>query len=51
MSVFDIATQSVVATVPVGRTPDGIAISPDGRRAYVANYGTDTVSVVDLGAV
>lgn len=44
----------VVATVPVGDTPAAVAITPDGRFAYVANNnndgipGGDTVSVIDL---
>ncbi|MFM8600055.1 MAG: hypothetical protein ACKOB8_13785, partial [Mycobacterium sp.] len=25
----------------------GVAVSPDGRRVYVANYGSDSVSVID----
>jgi YVTN family beta-propeller protein len=50
---------TVVATINVGVTPTGMAITPDGRFAYVANnnnYGifqtptvsADTVSVIDL---
>lgn len=45
---------TVVATIPVGDTPDGIAITPDSLFAYVANNnndgipGGDTVSVLDL---
>ncbi|MDP3889246.1 MAG: YncE family protein [bacterium] len=44
----------VIATVAVGDTPAGIAITPDNRFAYVANNnndsipGADTVSVLDL---
>lgn len=44
----------VVATVPVGDSPAGIAITPDGRFAYVANDnndgipGADTVSVISV---
>jgi YVTN family beta-propeller protein len=30
-----------------GKNPQGIAISPDGRRAYVANFVSRNVSVVD----
>jgi YVTN family beta-propeller protein len=52
ISVIDIATRSVVATVsiaapfaPVG--PFGIAIRPDGAFAYVTNLRSDTVSVID----
>lgn len=34
--------------LPVGRRPTAVAISPDSRRAYVANTFGDSVSVVDL---
>jgi YVTN family beta-propeller protein len=34
----------------VGRGPTAVAVSPDGRRAYVANTFSDSVSVVDLEA-
>ena len=34
-------------TIRVGAAPDGIAVSPDGRRAYVTNSSADTVSVID----
>src|SRR5205085_2294299 len=37
----------VVATVPVGRTPGAVAVSPDGGRVYVANQGDGTISVLD----
>lgn len=49
-----VAPNTVVATINVGVTPTGIAITPDSRFAYVANnnnYGIaneDTVSVLDL---
>lgn len=44
----------IIATIEVGDTPAGIAITPDGSFAYVANnnndgiVGGDTVSVIDL---
>jgi YVTN family beta-propeller protein len=34
--------------VSVGKRPVALAISPDGRTAYVANQFSDSVSVVDL---
>jgi YVTN family beta-propeller protein len=43
----------VVATIGVGMNPNGIAITPNGRYAYVANdnnnqiTGDDTISVID----
>jgi YVTN family beta-propeller protein len=37
----------VVARIPVGQGPKGMAFSPDGRQLYVANRSGDTVSVID----
>ncbi len=39
VSVIDTATTppSVVATVAVGIEPEGVAVTPDGKHAYVAN--------------
>src|SRR5699024_4386572 len=34
-------------TVTVGTNPIGIAITPDGSHAYVANANSDNVSVID----
>ena len=42
----------VTATIPVGQQPGRVAITPDGGRAYVTNFGSDTVTVLGskLGA-
>jgi len=45
--VIDTATNKVVATVAVGTQPFGLAITPDGKHAYVANFNSFTVSVID----
>jgi YVTN family beta-propeller protein len=43
---------TVVATVPVGNGPDGVAVTPDGTHAYVTNQNNNshgypgTVSVI-----
>ena len=37
VSVIDTATNTVTATVPVGDGPFGVAVTPDGHHAYVAN--------------
>src|ERR1039458_880018 len=37
----------VAARIPVGRSPKGLALSPDGALLYVANRLDDTVSVID----
>ena len=38
----------IIATVPVGASPSSVSILQDGTRAYVANRGDGTVSVVSL---
>ena len=37
----------VIDTIHVGILPQGIAISPDGTRAYVAHFGDGTLAVID----
>src|SRR6202020_1269586 len=46
VSVISAATKAVIATIPVGAGPLGIAISPDGSRDYVGNSSDDDVSVI-----
>jgi YVTN family beta-propeller protein len=46
VSVIGTASNTVVATVPVGSFPDGVAVTPDGKHAYVANFNDGTVSVI-----
>jgi YVTN family beta-propeller protein len=48
VAVVDIATNAVVGSIPVGSTPQRLAISPDGSRLYVSNAGNpNSFSVVD----
>lgn len=47
--VIDTGTNTVVNTIPVGLSPFGVAITPDGARVYVVNRGNGTVSVIDTG--
>ncbi len=37
----------VIARIPVGHNPRGIALSRDGRKLFVANRLDDTISVID----
>jgi len=46
VSVIDTATHALVATIPVGSKPIGVAVSPDGGRVYVANSHSNTISVI-----
>ena len=47
VSVIDTATNTVIATVPVGMKPSGVAVSPDGSKVYVTNGYSNSVSVID----
>jgi YVTN family beta-propeller protein len=47
VSVVDVATDSIVATVAVGVRPWGIALTSDGRKLYTANGPSNDVTVVD----
>jgi YVTN family beta-propeller protein len=41
------ATNTVIATIPVGSSPIGVAVTPDGSKVYVANSGSNNVFVID----
>jgi YVTN family beta-propeller protein len=41
------ASPTVIATIPVGNGPFGVAVNPSTNRIYVTNYQDDTVSVID----
>ncbi|MEU6423556.1 serine/threonine-protein kinase [Streptomyces spiralis] len=44
-------TAPSVSSIQVGKSPGGVAVSPDGRRAYATNYfGPASVSVIDTEA-
>jgi YVTN family beta-propeller protein len=47
VSVIDVATDSILASVPVGARPWGIALTPDGRNLYSANGSSNDVSLLD----
>jgi gliding motility-associated-like protein len=47
VTVIDVATQTVIATIPVGSDPQQVAVSPDGTTVYVTNGGAGTVSVIN----
>ena len=40
VSVIDTVAETVVATVIVGRIPQGVPVIPDGWKAYVENNGS-----------
>jgi YVTN family beta-propeller protein len=50
VAVIDTASHTVIATLPVGAGPSGVAATPDGRFVYVTNNrGPEfSVSVIDV---
>ena len=49
VDVLDPSTRKIVAEIPTGQKESHmLVISPDGRRAYTANVGAGSVSVLDL---
>jgi YVTN family beta-propeller protein len=49
VSTIDVKTRTKNPTdITVGRLPFGVAITPDGRTAFVTNLGSDTVSTIDV---
>jgi YVTN family beta-propeller protein len=49
VSMIDISTNTVTASITVGSDPWGISITPDGSTVYVANSGSGTVSHFPTG--
>lgn len=50
VDVLDPGTRKIVAEIPTGQKESHmLVISPDGPRAYTANVGAGSVSVLDLG--
>jgi YVTN family beta-propeller protein len=47
LSVIEIDSKKVIATIPVGSFPWGMRLSPDGKKIYTCNLGDNTISVVD----
>ena len=63
LALVDPATEKVLVKLPTGRGPHEVAVSPDGRMAYVSNFGrysvypagdtlhdkaSNTITVIDL---
>jgi len=53
VSLIDPAARKELAVIPTGFAPHEVAVSADGRHAYVTDYGTgprpgNTVTIVDL---
>ncbi|PWU11369.1 MAG: hypothetical protein C5B51_02720 [Terriglobia bacterium] len=45
---YSLPELKLLGSVEVGKSPDWVTLTPDGKRAYVANAASNSVSVVDI---
>jgi YVTN family beta-propeller protein len=45
---YSLPDLKVLGGADVGRAPDWVTLTPDGKTAYVANAASNSVSVVDI---
>jgi YVTN family beta-propeller protein len=45
---YSLPDLKLIGSADVGRAPDWVTLTPDGKAAYVANAGVNSVSVIDL---
>ncbi|HUR96807.1 MAG TPA: YncE family protein, partial [Pyrinomonadaceae bacterium] len=54
LAIIDPSTMKIVSKVPTGDSPHEVALSADGKTAFVANYGAKTpgssISVIDTAS-
>ena len=50
VTVIDLVTHETLAEIDVGRHPRGVAVTSDGRTAYVAVMGSTGIAAIDLTA-
>lgn len=47
VSVISTASREVVAIVPTGTFPMSVSMAPTGNKAYITNWGTNDISVIN----
>ena len=45
--VFDAKTGQIITRIPVETTPYQVVLTPDGKRLFVSNWSSESVSVID----
>jgi YVTN family beta-propeller protein len=46
--VVDVATRKIIRQIPLGRSPEGVLVAPEGEKAYVAVNADNYIAVIDL---
>jgi YVTN family beta-propeller protein len=50
VSVISLVSNSVIATIPVGTTPQVIAVSLNGGTVYIGNTASNSISVISTAS-
>jgi YVTN family beta-propeller protein len=48
---YSLPDLKLLGSADVGMAPDWVTLTPDGKMAYVANAGSNSVSVIDIGSM
>lgn len=48
VTVIDVQTNAIIATIDVGANPIGIAVTPDRSEVFVTNASSGNVSVIEV---
>jgi len=48
--MYSLPDLKMMGSADVGMAPDWVTLTPDGKKAYVANAGANSVSVIDIVA-
>ena len=51
VAVVNSVTDQVIATIPTGKKAHAVALTPDGKRAWVLNGGEDYLTVVEVSSL
>ena len=47
LTVLDLKSGAIVSRVPVGKEPEGVRVSPDGKWVLVSNESDNSISIID----
>src|SRR5262249_4482767 len=48
ITIFDVATRRLIATLPAGKVPIGMQMRPHGSRGVIANTNANRTTAIDV---
>ena len=48
VEIYSVESRQLVGSIPTGLQPASLALSPDGQTLYVANVGSQTLTLINL---